>query len=515
MDASRTTTPGAAGRASYVDDLMSGRVNIMDATTARETRAMRGTARGVANARAEGRAARGRASGCSGDGGGDGDGGRGGSGRAADETTARGRAREVDFALDDLFSTGGGSNARADGERERRGGASATSADLLGDFFGGGASETSSSRDGRARATEALIRHDADDNLIDGLDALLGEVSIASSPRVESPERADGTFRSPSLASSTSRSTSQTMMNDFDDVLSSSAEVEPTVGLARFRSAAIADPPENARAARETNPPPKPSTTTRPEEISSTSKLSAKLYTASSTASSVEDLDDFFSAGAAKSSSPSTPAATSSVDPIEAMFTVPSAGGSSGASVPVNGVVDDLFGAMDTRATSQPTSASSGFEYKPDEDVDPNEPPERAALRAARHERNRQRIEQALKEKRARESAARQEQSERQMLKDLIGADIDAWQKKNQNNIRTMLANLGDVLWEGHRYKAPDMATLMQPTGVKKSYHRALVVIHPDKVSQAGGDASQRYIADKVFDIMKMAYKDFEAKELK
>lgn len=197
------------------------------------------------------------------------------------------------------------------------------------------------------------------------------------------------------------------------------------------------------------------------------------------------------------------------------MFTVPSAGGSSGASVPVNGVVDDLFGAMDTRATSQPTSASSGFEYKPDEDVDPNEPPERAALRAARHERNRQRIEQALKEKRARESAARQEQSERQMLKDLIGADIDAWQKKNQNNIRTMLANLGDVLWEGHRYKAPDMATLMQPTGVKKSYHRALVVIHPDKVSQAGGDASQRYIADKVFDIMKMAYKDFEAKELK
>ena len=88
------------------------------------------------------------------------------------------------------------------------------------------------------------------------------------------------------------------------------------------------------------------------------------------------------------------------------------------------------------------------------------------------------------------------------------------WQKKNQNNIRTMLANLGDVLWEGHRYKAPDMATLMQPIGVKKSYHKALVIIHPDKVSQSGGDMSQRYIADKVFDIMKVAYKEFEAKEL-
>ena len=179
-----------------------------------------------------------------------------------------------------------------------------------------------------------------------------------------------------------------------------------------------------------------------------------------------------------------------------------------------DGVVDDLFGAMDVRGMSA-AKASVSFEYNPEEKVDPNEPPERAALRKARHERNRQRIEAALKEKRARETAARQEQSERQMLKDLIGADIDAWQKKNQNNIRTMLANLADVLWEGHRYKSPDMGALMQPVGVKKCYHRALVVIHPDKVSQAGGDMSQRYIADKVFDIVKVAYKEFEAKELK
>jgi hypothetical protein len=186
------------------------------------------------------------------------------------------------------------------------------------------------------------------------------------------------------------------------------------------------------------------------------------------------------------------------------------------AAVPTGGVVDELFGSMETSATPSKSKTSS-FVYTPedDEEIDPNEPPERAALRKARHERNRQRIEAALAEKRARENAARAEQAERQMLKDLIGADIDAWQKKNQNNIRTMLANLGDVLWEGHRYKNPDMASLMQPTGVKKSYHRALVIIHPDKVSQAGGSMSQRYIADKVFDIVKVAYKEFEAKELK
>ena len=41
------------------------------------------------------------------------------------------------------------------------------------------------------------------------------------------------------------------------------------------------------------------------------------------------------------------------------------------------------------------------------------------------------------------------------------------------------------------------------------------MIIHPDKVSQSGGDASQRFIADKVFDIVKNAYKEFEAKELR
>jgi hypothetical protein len=135
--------------------------------------------------------------------------------------------------------------------------------------------------------------------------------------------------------------------------------------------------------------------------------------------------------------------------------------------------------------------------------------------RKARHERNRVRIETALKEKRAREQTIRSEQNERQMLKDLVGADIDEWASKNQHNIRTLLANLAEVLWDGHRYVNPTMGALMSPSGVKKSYHKALVIIHPDKVSQSGGDASQRFIADKVFDIVKNAYKEFEAKELR
>jgi len=119
-----------------------------------------------------------------------------------------------------------------------------------------------------------------------------------------------------------------------------------------------------------------------------------------------------------------------------------------------------------------------------------------------------------LQEKRDREAAAVAEQAERQVLQDLIGADIDDWIRTNQGNVRTMLSNLGAVLWAGHTYKSPGLNDLVSPAAVRKSYHKALVVIHPDKVRQRGGDTSQVYIADKVFDQVRDAFKAMEAKEL-
>ena len=65
-----------------------------------------------------------------------------------------------------------------------------------------------------------------------------------------------------------------------------------------------------------------------------------------------------------------------------------------------------------------------------------------------------------------------------------------------------------------HGYKSPGLTELVSPTAVKKSYHRALVLIHPDKVKQKGGDTARVFIADKVFDMMKDAYKVLEAKEM-
>jgi len=543
-----------AKKTSYLDDLLSGSVNFMDARAARGARSMRtmgASASGGARSTAVATPSAPRAPSAE---------------MKAPETTTTGgddleaffgaprvdarakgglgasNASSSSFGDLDAFASAPASERRGGGGRDddeddflrglglgaratAGGGARATGGgDGCGDVFDllSATSSVSGSRpaspvgNGATRPPPTRLQTtpaDDDESLIDGLDEILGEVSIASTPRKSaSVEKMASTSSLSSLSKSASRL-------EAEDV--AEASPESPVGLARFRSNASAESrestpvmtptpsrikvevrpkskPPTEEPARTTKPPPAPTPEPKP------------TTTTSSARSSVDDLDDFFSAGGA--TTPRQTPAKSAVDSIEAMFTVnqPNA-----PPTPADGVVDDLFGAMDVQGMTATAKASVSFEYNPEEEVDPNEPPERAALRKARHERNRQRIEAALAEKRARETAARQEQSERQMLKDLIGADIDAWQKKNQNNIRTMLANLADVLWEGHRYKSPDMGALMQPVGVKKCYHRALVVIHPDKVSQAGGDMSQRYIADKVFDIVKVAYKEFEAKELK
>jgi hypothetical protein len=224
------------------------------------------------------------------------------------------------------------------------------------------------------------------------------------------------------------------------------------------------------------------------------------------------DMDAFFGSAGARSVNSST--SNSHID-LESMFNSSNAPKSNSAPSPV---ADDFFGA--SVGSSGPSGSSAikdqgAFEYNPESDDEQDgDTEQRARLRKQRHERNRVRIEQALEEKRARERQAMEERAERQTLQDLIGTDIDEWGKKYGGNVRTMLANLSEVLWEDHAYKVPSMMDLMEPIKVKKSYHRALVIIHPDKVAQKGGGASQRFIADKVFDLMKDAYRDFERKEM-
>lgn len=62
------------------------------------------------------------------------------------------------------------------------------------------------------------------------------------------------------------------------------------------------------------------------------------------------------------------------------------------------------------------------------------------------------------------------------------------WTEGKERNIRALLSTLHTVLWDGEsRWTPVGMADLVTPGQVKKHYRRAVLVVHPDKVSAGRG----------------------------
>jgi hypothetical protein len=216
-----------------------------------------------------------------------------------------------------------------------------------------------------------------------------------------------------------------------------------------------------------------------------------------------------------------------STDPLDALFAraAPAAGASrhggtgavaaaaAGAPRPRTDV--SRWGTPVTSADVAAAVDASVFANQGDNEViDPNEPPERAALRRKRHEAARQRVEDALREKLERDALAAAEAQERHAVSAQVGPRLEAWTRVGKGNIRLYLTSVQDVLWEGHTWKPIGMTDLVAPDQVKRAWKRVLVNIHPDKVQQKGGTAAQRLVADKVFHTMLDAYNAFADKEL-
>ena len=49
---------------------------------------------------------------------------------------------------------------------------------------------------------------------------------------------------------------------------------------------------------------------------------------------------------------------------------------------------------------------------------------------------------------------------------------------------------------------------------MKRSYQKALLYLHPDKLQQKGASSDQKYIAAKVFEILQVFYFEFYMQNL-
>ena len=82
-----------------------------------------------------------------------------------------------------------------------------------------------------------------------------------------------------------------------------------------------------------------------------------------------------------------------------------------------------------------------------------------------------------------------------------------------KKNIRTLLSSMHTVLWEGARFTPISMSNLLQPSDIKKSYRKAIMLVHPDKSS--GRSHEQKFLADRVFEALNKSWEEFEAKEMR
>lgn len=60
------------------------------------------------------------------------------------------------------------------------------------------------------------------------------------------------------------------------------------------------------------------------------------------------------------------------------------------------------------------------------------------------------------------------------------------------------------MLWPESGWQPVSLTDLITAAAVKKYYRKSTLCIHPDKVQQKGANLQQKYIAEKVFDLLKV-----------
>ncbi|KAL2342892.1 hypothetical protein Fmac_004177 [Flemingia macrophylla] len=219
------------------------------------------------------------------------------------------------------------------------------------------------------------------------------------------------------------------------------------------------------------------------------------------------DLESFFGMGSRANSAPRPPRANSTDSVFESQFQSDVTRKSTSASTNMKKAssstnFDDLssiFGA-----------APSAGEFQ---DVE-GESEERRRARLERHQRAQERAQKALAEKNQRDLQTQREQAERNRIGETLDFEIKRWAAGKEGNLRALLSTLQYVLWPECGWQPVSLTDLITAASVKKAYRKATLCIHPDKVQQKGANLQQKYVAEKVFDLLKEAWNKFNSEEL-
>lgn len=118
--------------------------------------------------------------------------------------------------------------------------------------------------------------------------------------------------------------------------------------------------------------------------------------------------------------------------------------------------------------------------------------------------------QKAIGELRAREAEKAKADSEEDLVRQRLDPKLKAWSEEHgkKKQLRALLANLHTILWEGSGWKQVSLADVLDDSKVKRVYHKASRVVHPDKTGHL--DAEKRFVAKRVFDALTQAKVEFD-----
>ncbi|KAL7124384.1 hypothetical protein ABFS83_14G044900 [Erythranthe nasuta] len=137
----------------------------------------------------------------------------------------------------------------------------------------------------------------------------------------------------------------------------------------------------------------------------------------------------------------------------------------------------------------------------------------RRKARLERHQRLMERAAKALAEKNMRDLRVQKEQAERNRLAESLDAVIKRWATGKEGNLRALLSTLQYILGSDSGWKPIPLTEIITTAAVKKAYRKATLCVHPDKLQQRKATIQQKYICEKVFDLLKAAWNRFNSEE--
>ncbi|CAL5334786.1 unnamed protein product [Camellia sinensis] len=116
----------------------------------------------------------------------------------------------------------------------------------------------------------------------------------------------------------------------------------------------------------------------------------------------------------------------------------------------------------------------------------------------------------ALVEKNMRDLLAQREQAERNRLAEALDAEVKRWSSGKEANLRALLSTLQYILGPDSGWQPIPLTEVITSAAVKKAYRKATLCVHPDKLQQRGASVQQKYICEKVFDLLKRSLEQIQ-----